>query len=301
MAEKIKFSRQLIWKTIGGVSLTIFAGGLFFILSDLRTLYPAGHVIAWTIITLSFAALVGTVIYGVVVERINEALFSIRDILRDMATKDDQQLIKKEVIDATTIIKDTYKLATKDLLNASNELGLDMVYKIRSEVEKILKDKLENAKKEVKLLGISITIISRIAGFKEILERKTDDGVKFQFLFLETKEELYKQRAKDENYPHDNIEYLIQTATSNIRLLNSIREKLGTSQKTNIELKMYNAFPYMPMFIIDNELYVGMYLFGETCAITPMFRFIEKGDRQGAYHTFHEHFTKLWDAATPVQ
>ncbi len=56
-------------------------------------------------------------------------------ILESVATKEEQQLIKVEVEDAAKIIKDTYHLATKDLLSTANSIGLDMVYPIRSDVE----------------------------------------------------------------------------------------------------------------------------------------------------------------------
>jgi hypothetical protein len=90
---------------------------------------------------------------------------------------------------------------------------------------------LKRAKREVKALGICISMPTRIAGFREIVQEKAKEGVSFQFAYLKRNIEqgdinfnFYKQRSLDENYPAE-IGGLEDSTTRNIDSLKTIYMK----------------------------------------------------------------------------
>ena len=116
--------------------------------------------------SVSVAGIIWGLIYGFIVLRINELMFSSQKILnkidKKVATRNDQNLIKDELLSAVELITKSYQLATKSLLVSAEKTGLECVYSTFAEFEDPFKKILEKADREVKCLGISLSTINRV-------------------------------------------------------------------------------------------------------------------------------------------
>lgn len=283
------------WRTIAGIALALFIAGTFFVLNTLGSIVPMGNVIAWAITIFSFMCIVASLLYGLVVQQIND----ITNVTKNIATKDDFKKFNEEILNIAKSVRDSDIISTKELLISANECGLEMVYKSRSKVATEIAEGLKRVKREVKALGVCISMPLAVPKFQEIVKEKTDDGVSFQFAYLqrETAEgeiDLYRQRSNDENYPAI-IGDLKESTTRNIQMLEALRSNLDETSRSKLEIREYRAFPYISMIIIDDDMFVGSYLFGVNCPVIPMYKVVKKQD--GIYDTYYNHFTKLWESA----
>lgn len=299
--------RERAWRVGLGVLFALLVAGIFVILPTLSAQMSIGLVAAWTMTILAVIGAVALLVYGFIIERIHVVALEMATLQENVAKSSEIQLIAKEVNDAARIMRETYSIATKELLVAAQELGLDMIYLGRAEIEREITGLLTHAKREVKFLGISISIPNRMPAIKDIVETKAkDEGVSFRFLFLQRKStgtqfDFYRQRAFDENYPTPvaMVGTLEEEATRNIGILQAIRERLSDEKKEKLEIAEYEAFPYMSLIIIDDVMFVGPYLFSETCPNTPMYRIVKT--ERGIYHTYNKHFDALWRSAKKAE
>lgn len=294
-----------VWLAVLGILFALLVSGVFMILQSLTTPVETGIAAAWTMSILSFAGIVASLVYGFIIDRINTIVGEIEKLQKNSPTKDHLAQVTKEAKEAVDVIRDTYRVATKGLLKAAREVGLEMVHKGRAQAEGEIEDLLKHAKREVKMLGVCISIPDRVPAFKVIVEQKANDGVTFQFAFLRREStyerfNFYHQRSYDENYPNppDKVGDLRGTASNNIGMIKAVRDRLDDEKKNMVQIAEYEAFPYMSLIIIDDVVFVGPYLFGENCPNTPMYRIIKV--ENGIYDTYHKHFTALWSSAALI-
>jgi len=291
-----------VWRVLVGAFFAIFVGGLYYIFDDLKMKVELGEILTWFFLGAGVIGITFGLIYGFVIVRINELLVATKNIAENVATKEDQVIIKDELLGAAEQITNSYQLATKSLLITAQKTGLKGMYETFSDFESNFKKILEGASREVKFLGISLSTIGRIAEFNSIIEDKASNNVSFQFAFMGKNNgevDLFKQRAIDENYPVDNMSDLSAMAKNNINSIAAFRKTLDEKARENIEIGEYNALPYMALFIIDDRLFVGTYLFGEKCNISPVYE-INKIEG-GVYHTYYSHFLRVWKSAALVR
>jgi len=288
-----------VYQTLLGVFFALLIAGIFGVLNNLRSELPIGNVIAWVLSIMAFLGIVATLIYGMIVQRINELALVVDDLVEKVATRNDTEKVVMEITDIVSLLRDAYSAATKDLVQAAQNLGLDMVYKERAQVEAELKNLLGHAKRTVKLLGICISMPTRVPNFSQVVQNKVEDGVTFKFLYLRRRPtddiiDFYRQRADDEHYPAQ-LTDLKEDATRNIEALKEVRNRLSKNTKSSLKVREYQALPYLSMIVIDDEMFVGSYLFGETCPITPMYKIIRRDG--GIFDTYNGHFERLWEAS----
>lgn len=300
MDSEIQSKHPYVWRGILTVLFALFVASLFMVLTTLSSQMSIGEVIAWTTTVLSFMGILSTLFYGIVIDRITILIKSISEQKEQLATKEDLKNIDTQLCCATQTITEAYDLATKDLIKEAQKTGFTKIYKNRSEIALELSECLQRARREVKALGICISMPTRIAGFREMVQAKAKESVSFQFAYLKRniKQEdnnfnFYKQRSLDENYPAE-IGGLEDATTRNIDSLKTIRENLESDEKKQIQIREYVAFPYMSMTLIDDTIFIGSYLFGVTCPIIPMYKIVKKDG--GIYETFYNHFLKLWES-----
>jgi len=263
--------------------VAIFIAGITLIVGPIGIKITIGQTVGLLMIIISSISVIATVVYFTV-RRIDEVHKRVDNSTNEIHT-------------AIKTIEDAYKISTKELLQAASNLGLEMVYQTRAEVEsEIIKRLLPHAKREVKFLGVCISIPFRMPKLNETIVSKAIEGVSFQFLFLKRTSrgdfDFYDQRAYDESFPKAPPGTLKPETAKHIKTLEAAKQDLPREAKGDIEVAEYRAFPYMSLIIIDDLMYVGSYLFGVNCPNMPIFKI--RKEQKGIYDTYLDHFKALW-------
>lgn len=300
--------RENAWVGVLGVSVATVIAGVSLILALPSGTSLVGSVAGWVVTILGSIGFATSVSHRFVVEPIR-SVSSQLELLMEVVARSDQingfEAGVKAMQERWSAAANELA-ATGQLLGAAKQLGLEMVYRGRAEANKEIQQLFEGAREEVNLLGVCLMAQTNIVRFYHLVQEKIGQDVTFRFLFLRRDDtttgfDFYRQRSHDEHYPMspDSIGTLKEDAAGNIGGLQALcRDRLSAEQRRQLKIAEYEAFPYMSLIIIDDVMFVEPYLFGETCANTPIYR-IRKTDR-GIYQVYYNHFSELWKSAVKV-
>ncbi len=288
------------WVIVFGLVASFAVTAFYSILNSFPEKVDLKLTISWILLFVIIFLIIGIFIREYVVQLLNNISKKIKIVHINSLTKKDLKEVEKKINTIADIIEDNYAVVTKELVLAAKGLGLVMVYKQRALVEGEVRELLPQAEERVIFVGICLRIVTQIPSLKELLVRKVAEDVSFQFAFLTTKEgeeeggfDFYEQRANDEKTGSLKAE-----ARNHMNILTKIRDSLNDDVQPMIQIAQYTAFPYMPMVIIDNVMFVGSYLYGESCPHTPMYKYIKI--QKGIFNTYKKHFDDLWENAEKI-
>lgn len=180
---------------------------------------------------------------------------------------------------------------TAEFVNRINNLcdwGLEKIFKTRAEKNAESDPKLENHNVKV-LDGIAFGLSSfRCNREYDVLEC-LQNGMRMRLLVMNPHTEFAKQRAIEENSPPSSIKDSI------LKLVDWVNKLNKKSNNGKIEIKYYNAMTLDFYWRIDNELYVGPYMYDIVSQQTITAKFASGGK---GFNLYTRYFEDLWNNPT---
>ena len=183
------------------------------------------------------------------------------------------------------------------IFNTNNEKEIIQIYNYWK-LEKIFKTRAEkNLESDPKLETHNLKNIDGIAfGLSSFRSTRENDvlsciqnGTNIRFLVMNPNSEFAKQRAIEENAHPNSIAASISKL---VEWVNKLNEK---STNGKIEIKYYNAMTLDFYWRMDDELYIGPYMYNVVSQQTITYKFL-KGGR--GFDIYTNYFESLWNDAS---
>lgn len=147
---------------------------------------------------------------------------------------------------------------------------------------------------EIKAMGISLSSIALNWGRNDFIRLIKNSKSQISLLFLDPKSDSTKMREIDESLPRNTISQVTQT---NLNIINQIIKELG-NDRNRLRYHLYNKYPYINMYIIDNKLIILQhYLSGLRGQEAPVFIIRDEGNDTGLFRCYNALFQKTWEEA----
>lgn len=165
--------------------------------------------------------------------------------------------------------------------------GLEQIYATRSEMNSHTATVFPTMKKEY--CQIAFGVKSLRDAYDSLFMDKVKHGLKVKFITMHPNSEFLKERELVENKQKGEIRKTI------IDLIKWI-EKLQKNAKkaSNIQIKFYDSLPLDFYCKIDDNLYVGPYLYGKESQQTISYRFSPNGK---SFNYYVKYFDTLWNSS----
>ncbi len=163
--------------------------------------------------------------------------------------------------------------------------GLEKIFKTRAEKNAESDPKLE--KHDVKVLdGIAFGLSAFRCNREYDVLKCLQNGMNMRLLAMNPHSEFAKQRAIEENVHPDSIKDSI------MKLVNWVNKLNKQSSNGKIEIKFYNAMTLDFYWRIDNDLYVGPYMYDIVSQQTITTKFSSGGK---GFNLYTRYFEDLWN------
>lgn len=173
----------------------------------------------------------------------------------------------------------------KQKIEVTKSWGLQKIFRTRAEKNSESDPKLEKHN-VCQLDGIAFGLSNfRSNREKDVLENLRN-GMKMRLLVMDPNSSFVAQREIEENDDPGHISASIK------RLVQWVNDLNAKSPNGKIEIKYYNSMTLDFYWRMDNELYVGPYLFNVVSQQTLTYKFI-KGGR--GFNMYTEYFESLWN------
>lgn len=173
----------------------------------------------------------------------------------------------------------------KQKLEVTKNWGLQKIFRTRAEKNSESDPKLE--KHNVSQLdGIAFGLSNfRSNREKDVLENLRN-GMKMRLLVMDPNSNFVMQREIEEN---DNPGHISASIKKLVQWVNDLNAK---SKNGKIEIKYYNSMTLDFYWRMDDELYVGPYLFNVVSQQTLTYKFIKCGR---GFNMYTDYFESLWN------
>lgn len=169
--------------------------------------------------------------------------------------------------------------------------GLEKIFKTRAEKNTESDPKLENH--DIKILdGIAFGLSSFRSNREHDVLKCLKNGMNMRLLTMNPNTEFAKQRAIEENVHPDSIR---DSITKLVQWVNKLNKN---SNKGKIEIKYYNAMTLDFYWRIDNDLYVGPYMYDIISQQTITAKFSNGGK---GFNLYTHYFEDLWNNSNLCQ
>lgn len=183
---------------------------------------------------------------------------------------------------------------TDDFMNKIDNVcdwGLEKIFKTRAEKNAESDPKLE--KHNVKILdGIAFGLSSFRCNREYDVLKCLQNGMNMRLLAMNPHTEFARQRAIEENSHPDSIKDSIMKL---VEWVNKLNKK---SNNGKIEIKYYNAMTLDFYWRIDNDLYIGPYMYDIVSQQTITAKFSSGGK---GFNLFTRYFEDLWNNSALCQ
>lgn len=200
-----------------------------------------------------------------------------------------QELVKSTPssgwIKGSDISAETVDESFKDKMQIFEYWNLEKIFKTRAEKNVESDPKLESHKIK-QLDGIAFGLSSfRSARESDVLQC-LNNGMNMRLLIMDPNSDFVKQRAIEENEHPDSISTSINKLVVWSENLNSL------SSAGKIQIKFYNAMTLDFYWRMDDELYVGPYLYNIVSQQTITYKFANGGK---GFEVYTDYFESLWN------
>lgn len=168
---------------------------------------------------------------------------------------------------------------------AWHEWKLEKIFKTRAEKNSESDPKLESHRVK-QLDGIAFGLSSFRSNRSEDVLLCMQSGMNVRLLVMNPKSEFVKKREQEEGASEGSISQSI------IKLVEWAKELNSQSRKGKIEIRFYDAMTLDFYWRMDDELYVGPYLFGVVSQQTITYKYIKGGK---GFDLYSKYFEKLWN------
>ena len=170
-------------------------------------------------------------------------------------------------------------------IDGFNSWGIEKIFKTRAEKNAESDPRLEehNVKK---IDGIAFGLSSFRSSRENDVLQCLQNGMKMRLLVMNPNSEFAKQRAIEENVHPDSI------SDSIIKLVAWVNKLNSQSEKGKIEIKYYNAMTLDFYWRMDDDLYIGPYMYDIVSQQTITIKFTKGGK---GFNLFTRYFEKLWN------
>lgn len=155
-------------------------------------------------------------------------------------------------------------------------------------------DLLQNAKKNVNMMGYSLHAWTKNNDVKNILLELAKRDVKIRIMVMDEKNKYFNAGL---NYELNSFtkQYMIDEVKFCLEFYTSICDNLPIEKKDNIQLvKITNGFVESQIIRIDNIMYVTPYLYSLNTDASPIL-VLKNGDRNDAFAKYNNEFNMLWN------
>jgi len=168
---------------------------------------------------------------------------------------------------------------------AWHEWKLEKIFKTRAEKNNESDPKLESH--HVKQLdGIAFGLSSFRSNRSEDVLLCMQSGMNVRLLVMDPNSDFIKQREIEEGTSEGSIS---QSIFNLIEWANKLNKQ---SNKGKIEIKLYNAMTLDFYWRIDDEIYIGPYLYGVVSQQTITYKYVKGGK---GFSLYSKYFEKLWN------
>jgi len=168
-----------------------------------------------------------------------------------------------------------------------NSWGLADIYKTRSQMNSHTAEVFPEMKKEYQQIAFGIKSLRD--AYDTLFVQKAKKGLKIKIITMHPNSLYLKEREKVENKQEGEIRKTIIDLIAWIEKLQSMNK----NGKKNIQIKFYDSTPLDFYCKIDDNLYIGPYLYGKESQQTISYRFNSDGD---GYKYYTEYFNMLWNS-----
>lgn len=176
----------------------------------------------------------------------------------------------------------TDALIGNDEEKESKKWGLEKVYQTRGEMNGSCDEYLRKAKS---VDAIAFGMKSWRSTQQRSIERILKKGGNIRVITMKPGCENLIQRERDELEPNKNISYSIEKMIEWAKSVNS------RGYKGTIEIKFHDHQPQEFVFLMDNRLFTGPYIYGKSSQQTISYEYNSLGD---AYDYYKNYFNELW-------
>jgi len=170
--------------------------------------------------------------------------------------------------------------------NLQSKWGIEEIYATRSEMNSHTASVFPSMKKEYQQIAFGVKSLRD--AYNDLFIEKAKKGLKIKFITLHPNSIFIQEREKIENKQKGDIRKTI------IDLIIWIKKLQGVSKKpSNIQIEFYDSLPLDFYCKIDNNLYIGPYLYGKESQQTISYRFNSRGK---GYDYYTRYFNSLWNS-----
>lgn len=165
------------------------------------------------------------------------------------------------------------------------EWGIAEIYQTRSQMNSHTAKAYPNMKKEFQQIAFGVKSLRD--AYDSLFIEKVKKGLKIRFITIHPDSKFLLEREKIENKQPGEIRKTIIDLMSWIEKLQKVAKK-----PENIQIKFYDSLPLDFYSKIDDNLYVGPYLYGKESQQTISYRFSPIGK---GYKYYTEYFETIWN------
>lgn len=192
------------------------------------------------------------------------------------------------------------------LLEGANRAGIINIFPDRETALKEIKELIPLARKEVNLMGVSLTDFMS-PEFRRNIDNFVGSNLGIRVLFLNWSSDAAKERARREEGEKDiGDTQLYADIRTCQRFFEDLERRLTSGDKLKLEYKMYKDSPSMLIVNIDDQMFYEPYHLGvEKEEVSPFARClgkripviqVDKGSR--AFNIMKSHFEYVWRNST---
>ena len=166
-----------------------------------------------------------------------------------------------------------------------SEWGVEQIYSTRSEMNSHTAVVLPNMKKEYYTIAFGVKSLRD--AYDKLFMEKVKHGLKIKFITMHPDSKFLVEREKIEQKQVGEIRKTIIDLISWIEKLKKIARN-----PNNVQIKFYDSIPLDFFCKIDDNIYIGPYLYGKESQQTISYRFSETGK---GFTYYLDYFNNLWD------
>lgn len=170
----------------------------------------------------------------------------------------------------------------KDIIE---QWGLINIYRTRAEMNLSCNLELDKVNDRIDIIAFGLK------GFRErhstLITQKVKRGLKIRIISINPNSNFLMQREKDENEIEGQIKNTIIKLNEWIDELKTHQVQLG-----QVQIKFYDTLPFDFYFRIDNNIFIGPYLYGVSSQQTISFEFSNNSQGFEYYTTY---FESIWN------
>jgi len=165
------------------------------------------------------------------------------------------------------------------------EWGIAEIYQTRSEMNSHTAKAYPNMKKEFQQIAFGVKSLRD--AYDKLFIEKVKKGLKIRFITIHPNSPFLLEREKIENKQPGEIRKTIIDLMAWIEKLQKVAKK-----SSNVQIRFYDSLPLDFYSKIDDNLYVGPYLYGKESQQTISYRFSPIGK---GYKYYNEYFETIWN------